>query len=56
MITQDFAVHEAEPMEGSAWDQHRCRKLVDSYRKGRDLVETVVEDQGFQDGEEFFRE
>ncbi|CDF39798.1 WD40-repeat containing protein [Chondrus crispus] len=47
-LTHDFAMHEAKQMEGSSWNQKWYRKVVDSYRKEREVVEAVVEDQGAQ--------
>ncbi|CDF40982.1 WD40-repeat containing protein [Chondrus crispus] len=47
-LTHDFAIHEAEQMEGSSWEQKWHRKAVDSYRKERGVLEAVVEDQGAQ--------
>ncbi|CDF36531.1 WD40-repeat containing [Chondrus crispus] len=45
-LTHDFAVFEADQVEDFNWDKHCCRKLVDNYRKEKDVVEIVVEDQG----------
>ncbi|CDF40582.1 WD40-repeat containing protein, partial [Chondrus crispus] len=44
-LTHDFAVFEAGQVEGPGWTKHWCRELIDSYRKERDVLEAVVEDQ-----------
>ncbi|CDF32779.1 WD40-repeat containing protein [Chondrus crispus] len=44
-LTHDFAVSEAQRVEGPGWTKHWCRELIDSYRKERDVLEAVVEDQ-----------
>ncbi|CDF34595.1 NB-ARC protein [Chondrus crispus] len=44
-LTHDFAVFEAGQVDGPGWTKHWCRELIDSYRKERDVLEAVVEDQ-----------